>query len=280
MGIQDRDYYTNDAPRGLAPSWSNRSVISWLIIINVALYVIDILVSPRRHDFTEFLVLHASDANQPWMLWRTLSYGFAHSPFNIFHLFWNMLGLWMLGRAVEEHYGRWEFLRIYLLAIVLGGAGWLLRHAWNGDGGLLGASGAVCCIEMLFILNFPRVILMIWGVIPTPAWLVGVFLVAGNLIQDSRNNIAIDVHLIGIAFAAVYFYLGLHFGIEHWRIRWKNLWRPRLKVHDPISDSRDEEEMDRLLKKMHDQGQDSLTSSERKFMERYSRKLRQRRQES
>ena len=34
------------------------------------------------------------------------------------HIFFNMLGLWMFGRDVDDYYKRWETLRIYLTAVV------------------------------------------------------------------------------------------------------------------------------------------------------------------
>ncbi len=121
MGIYDREYYSNDPPRGLAPSWNQRSAIANIIIINVVLYVLDMILSKPGSLFggpiMSTMTLAADDLFQPWMWWRFLSYGFAHSPLSIGHIFWNMLGLWMLGRAVEELYGRAEFVRIYLYAL-------------------------------------------------------------------------------------------------------------------------------------------------------------------
>jgi hypothetical protein len=53
---------------------------------------------------------------------------------------------------------------------------------------------------------------------------------------------------------------------------------PRLKLHDPEKKLRQEEaEADRILQKIHEQGEASLTSAERKLMERYSRRIRDRR---
>ncbi len=207
-----------------------------------------------------------------------------------------MLGLWMLGRAVEELYGRAEFIRIYLLCIVTCGIGWMLRHLiLQQDSAVLGASGATCCIEMLFVFNFPRVIMMIWGVIPAPAWVIGMMLVLGTVfVEPGMDLIAYDVHFIGILFAAGYFFLHWNFSqlarpqtiFRQWKRR---MTGPKLKVHSPNQASstsqesspreqKEEAEMDRLLKKIHDHGPDSLSSSERKFMEKFSRKLRERRQ--
>jgi membrane associated rhomboid family serine protease len=149
-------------PRTIGP-WvdaiDGRSAISQIIIVNVVVFAANAIFSGRDDSLTNFLSLHAGDLFQPWMWWRLLTYGFAHDPANIFHLFWNMLSLWMLGRAVEDRYGKAEFLRIYLTAIVGAGLVWLIRHSlWKDDASLvLGASGAVTCVVMLFVFLYPKV---------------------------------------------------------------------------------------------------------------------------
>jgi membrane associated rhomboid family serine protease len=219
------------------------------------------------------------------MLWRLLTYGFVHDPANIFHLFWNMLSLWMLGRAVEDRYGKAEFLRVYLTAVVGAGLVWLIRHSlWKDDASVvLGASGAVTCVVMLFVFLYPKVQVYFWGVLPVPAWVLGLILVLGDLMAGSGPNVAYDVHLAGAAWAAIYFFRGIH--LRWMEQPWSRLktifqgWvRPDVKLHDPEATAKDDAEADRILDKIHRQGQSSLTSSERRFMEKYSRRVRQRRQ--
>jgi hypothetical protein len=55
-------------------------------------------------------------------------------------------------------------------------------------------------------------------------------------------------------------------------------FRPDVRLHDPEATAKEDAEADRILDKIHRQGQSSLTSSERRFMEKYSRRVRQRRQ--
>ena len=134
---------------------------------------------------------------------------------------------------------------------------------------------------------------MIYGVVPVKAWVIGIVLVVSNLF-GRQAYVAYDVHLVGAAFAAVYFYGGLNFGfLESW---WGSTQtsiaqkRKGFKVHrgdshtpddsdarGTSSETKDEIEANLILDKIHREGQDSLTARERKFMENYSRKLRQRR---
>ena len=67
----------------------------------------------------------------------------------------------------------------------------------------------------------------------------------------------------------------------------KTSWRQKqrgFKVRRPddfeeleAPQSKDEVEADRILAKIHQNGQESLTAAERKFMESYSRRMRERR---
>jgi membrane associated rhomboid family serine protease len=314
MGIEDRNYYRDEPPRGLAPSWNGRSAIATIIIINVAVFVANALFGGSNDALTDYLVLPASlnamqqqsgqperlerpppgalealegaqEPSIPWyryaqQVYGFLTYGFTHDPSSIWHILFNMVGLWMLGRAVEEHYSKPEFFRIYLLSVLVCGFVWYFIHRGENMA-LLGASGAVCTIYMLFVFNFPKTQLLIWGIVPMPAWVLGVALVVFNITGDASRNVAFDVHLTGVAFAAAYFFLKWNFG------RLGNLGdfspaaisrRRKLKLHQPSARTEKEsEEADRILAKIHASGQSSLTSRERRFMEKYSKRVRKQR---
>lgn len=291
MGIYERNYYRDENELDLRPNWDQRSAVSTLIIINVAVFVANMFL---RNSFVvgdqgavnEFLKLSGSDFGRPYLWWHTLTYGFCHDADAIQHLLFNMLGLYFLGRSVEDRYGRMEFYRIYLISMVICGVVWLLKQQLFGtNGGLLGASGAVLCIEMLFVFNFPksRVYLLVF---PVPAWVLGILLVLMNIASNPSSNVATDVHLTGILCAVAYFFLGLSFRFMgdikgSWR-RWlRRRSGPKLKIHNETTTSvaNDAMEADRILAKIHESGQDSLTSKEKKFLEKYSRSVRAKKQE-
>ena len=284
MGIHDRPYYRDEVPPGLEPSWNNRSAIATIIFVCVGAFVLNMFVGGRPGGLSDYLALNASDLTRPLMWWRTLTYGFLHDHNGVGHLLWNMFGLWMLGRAVEERYGSAEFWRIYLVAVVACGFIWLVTQRMaGGDASLVGASGAVICIEMLFVLNFPRVVLMLFGVLPIQAWVLGVILIATNILSagptEGGNRVAYDVHITGIAFAFLYFYGGLNLNFleavpQAVRRMRRKFAGPQLRAFDPDRAREDSEEADRILDKIHRSGQDSLTRRERKFLERYSESVR------
>lgn len=285
MGIHDRSYYRDEGLPPVAP-WDQRSMVSILIIANVACFIANFLLTPRTNTITDTLALEPEVMGQPWQWYRVISYGFAHSPGEVMHIVFNMASLYFLGRSVEERYGKWEFLRFYLVAVTLGGLYWTAK-TWGDTQGMLGASGGVTAVCMLFVYCFPKVEILLMGVIPVPAWVLGVLIIGGNML-GGHGGVAYDVHLVGAAFATLYFYGNLNFSfLDNFTESISTTWRQKqrgFKVRRPEEFeepeaplTKDEVEADRILAKIHQHGQDSLTAAERKFMESYSRRVRERR---
>lgn len=293
MGLYDRDYYQDSDLQPFRP-WNSRSVVTNLIIVNVVVFVANFIFGSGTQDtVNQYLWLDSDHLTQPLHWYRTLTNGFAHS--NIGHILFNMLALFFLGQAVENRYGRGEFLRIFLVSIVTCSVVWLIRQAAIEEADaptrvLLGASGGATAITMLFVFNYPQTKLYIWGILPVKAWFVGLLVVITNLLgnssfqADGTQQVAYDVHLAGVAFAAVYYYGKFNFAIlgsMAESVMGLFQRQPKLRIHQP-SDSaipdRLKVEADRILDKIHREGQDRLTSRERKLLEEYSRAVREQRQ--
>lgn len=293
MGLSDREYFRGEDEHGHSRGFSlgggagggggsvGQLMVTRLVIINAALWIANLLTDG---NLTKSLTLRPENLAEPWMWWRLISYGFAHDPDSLWHLLGNMLGLWFLGRHVEMVYGRKEFLRLYLVSMVLCGVAWAARGMYflppETAIGLLGASGAVTAVIILFVFHFPKVTVLVMF-IPMPAWVLGVLLILSNLMRAQGSNVAYDVHLVGAAFGACYFYFGWNFGrlvpggFSVPSVRRK----PKLRVHNPDStpDEPDlkDESGDRVLEKIHREGEESLTPRERKILEAYSRRMQQ-----
>jgi membrane associated rhomboid family serine protease len=294
MALFDREYYRDETPPPrLRPA--ARMMVTNLVILNVAIYVVDIFLG-RQHWLMASLSLSSADFASPWLWWRFLTYGFAHMPYPMLeHIFWNMLGLWMFGRDVELLYGRRELLTFYLVTIVFGSLVWALRYQLSGPqeqpSVLLGASGAVTAVVLLFVFHYPKRTILLMFVLPVPAWVMGVLIIGGDLMQmwssSGHRTVAFDVHLAGAAFAIAYYRFG--WNLSGWFRDLRGLggsvgqWKPkpRLKVVKPDEDDIEEdEEADRLLIKVRDKGMSSLTAKERRTLEAYSRRMRQKHQSS
>lgn len=286
MGLYDREYARSDEPSLGGPP-SPRSITLILIGINVAAFLVDIVFE----GLFSLIAVRADTLPRPWMWWQFLTYGFAHSRGDIQHILFNMIGLFFFGTAVERRIGRYEFLRFYLVAIVLGGAIWSLRAWITGvppQASLVGASGGVQAATILFALYYPHATILLFFVVPVKAWIAAVGFAALNVIGalgGGSTGTAYDVHLVGIAFAVLYHQAHLNLGA------WMPAWlsgggprmprrRPSLRLHDPDKKlAKEEKEADRILEKIHQHGQSSLNGAERRFMERYSRRKRNERED-
>ena len=293
MGLEDRQYYRSeyDSPQGGFRSIGGQSIVNILLIINIAVFVLD-MVWPPPETVMSALALPANLWQEPWRIYGILTYGFAHASWSsntgVWHLLMNMFILWMFGREVERRLGRYEFLRFYLIAILISGIAWLVyvNVAYGAAGSLVGASGAVMAVFALFVFYDPKRTLLIWGVVPAPAWLLCALYVLYDMVgMRGGSHVAHEAHLAGVAFAAAYYYGGLNLGRlipGGGRFRMPRIKKPSLKVHrpDPTDEVESnyrqlEEEGDRILQKMHTQGESSLSAEERRILERYSRRMRQ-----
>ena len=194
-----------------------------------------------------------------------------------------MITLWFLGRPVEYRLGKQEFLRFYLTAIVVSGLGFaLIRYALGQQFYVVGASGGVSAVVALFIFMYPREKILLMAIIPMPAWLLGVLLLLSNFMSafNPGSQIAWEAHLIGAAFGAAYY-------LRRWnlsRISFGDIGkslrpRPKLKVHNPAEvDDKLKQQADRILEKISQEGEESLTARERKTLNKYSERLRKSRE--
>ncbi len=125
--IFDRDYMRTREERGPL-GWldPNGSMVKALILANVAVFLLDML---SNRNLTNLLLLHPWYVRQ-FQLWRLVTYQFAHGGF--LHLLFNMYGLWLFGRGVEQILGQRRFLQLYLFSGIVGAGLWLLANWWGG----------------------------------------------------------------------------------------------------------------------------------------------------
>ena len=133
VGIYDRDYYRKARPRSYLSAPQSAVVV--LILVNVAVWVLDGLFTGEDHRIDAILADHVGTLTHPLLWWQFLTYGFVHAP-SPSHIICNMLGLWFLGRDVEDLYGRAEFYRLYLALVVFAGVVWAAANKIDGATGL------------------------------------------------------------------------------------------------------------------------------------------------
>lgn len=181
------------------------TAIRAFIGISVAMYLLQVIGSfiPVQGQNGNRWLIQAL-AFQPEMpdafiqIWRFFTYLFLHgSPF---HLIFNMLWLWWMGRPVEERIGPRSFTTLFLGAGI-GGA--LLDIALSlifGTANVIGASGAVYGIMVAFAMLYPTVPIMLFLLPPLEArYVVAGIIVIDVLFLGTGDGVARIVHLGGAA---------------------------------------------------------------------------------
>ncbi len=157
--------------------------------------------------------------------WQPLTYMFMHG--NPQHLLFNMLGLGFFGIMVERAIGSAEFLLFYVVCGVLSGLLSMALYFFTGLYGitLLGASGAIYAVLLLYATIFPRAQIFVFYIIPIPAPLLVILysiIALANQVLGFRPEIAHTAHLFGFVFA--YLYLKIRMGISPLKI-WRDTYR-------------------------------------------------------
>lgn len=334
MGIENREYMWDESSplrRGRSDHPWLENVVKTLIIVNVIVFVAQILTMrpmsfsefayyyapvvedveqlrqeydfalqsrqlPRTSLITELLSLKV-DAVYTGQIWRLTTYDFLHSTDGMWHIFFNMFVLYLAGGRVADRYGHFEFLWFYLVSGVFAGIFYLVWGLLSREHSVvLGASGAVSAVLVLYAMNWPRQQWYLYGILPVPVYLLVLISAAMDLLPmlsqlqgGEGDRIAHSAHIGGMLFGFLYYKQG-------WVIssllpgtvsmpRWSGRRKSKLRVHQPVEDrpttperppipTHVERRVDDLLAKISEQGEASLTAEEREFLNESSRKYR------
>jgi membrane associated rhomboid family serine protease len=303
MGISNRDYYRDDPPPFEAgggggggayggPSlWSIKS----LLIICVGVFFLQNLTAEPgkllKTGITPSLSLSWRSLLD-FEVWRIVSYGFTHDGMQ--HLFFNMLGLWILGRMVEGIYGSKEFVAFFVAAVIVSGLvqvgvtelANVMSDNPHPSPGIIGASGGVLAVVLLAALHFPHQPMQLF-LIPISfelrwmaAFYVGLDIMM--VLTNSDTGVAHLAHLAGAGFGVLYFKMGWRiistsqsgsrgsFFKKRLKSKPKPKSNPNVKIYEPPADL--DREVDRILDKINSEGRESLTSDEERVLMRASEK--------
>ncbi len=290
--LNERDYFRRN-DNGYRPQgyWARHSIIFHIIIANVLLFLLN---SEAMEE--SLALISGMGLRQPW---RLVTYQFLHANFT--HIFFNMYGLWIFGRMVEEVLGRTRFLLMYLFSGVIGGLFFLIANA--GAPALapapacVGASGAVFGVMVAAAMVNPNArFLLLIPPVPVKLWVLVVVYCGIEIVQalmNSGGNIAHTAHLGGALGGFLFMHrLARANGCPDWLRRLfspapRRPWprtdgeRRQPSSFTPPADSTsypvDPEELNRLLDKIARQGYEQLTEAEKETLRRSSEELKRRR---
>lgn len=264
--------------------------IRWIMTATVVAYVVQSLASPvfglpegAIERYFGFLPTWDGVLFQPW---RLVTYLFLHS--GIWHLLFNMLWLWFMGRIVEETVGP-RVLAVIYFGAGIGGALFNLALTAFWPGVLtIGASGAVFGVMVAFAMIYPSAPIMLFLLPPIQArYVVGGLIAMDVLLQISgAGGMTARLVHIGGAFCGwallKLYYRGYDYdrwlrSVQRTFERSKEPKKVRNKAMRSVSDAviveeTDQSELDRILDKISKTGYDGLTDAEKRTLFELSRR--------
>ncbi len=287
-------------------TFTSGNMISKLVIINVGVFMLVLFLkivlhggSPSSEAYDTLirnLAISSEGLDALFKPWTLITHMFLHEGF--WHLIFNMLLLYWFGRIVGDFIGDNRILPLYIMGGLFG-IGFYLLFAKVGllsTGLALGASAAVMAIasSSAFISPDYNMRLLIIGNVPLKY--VVLFLIVLDFVNiGAMNNTGGHIaHLGGVIYGGLYVYLlrqgnDLADGFNNMIDGFKNLFNRKPKQaaqKSPLTvthkaktnlrrakgnKSTDEampyqEQLDKILEKIKEQGYDNLSEEEKEFL--------------
>ncbi|MFQ5411463.1 MAG: rhomboid family intramembrane serine protease [Phycisphaerae bacterium] len=278
MSWQEREYSTGPGygpatGHGGLGSWvgglppAGRAV-KWIALANAILFVLCKLTGGYGSPIYEALAMR-TDLFFDGQIWRIFTFTYLHDQTGLWHILFNMLGLYMLGSPLDRRWGAKRFFVFYTLG---GFVAVLLYVVMTSIGPLdprvplVGASGGVLAVLGACAVLFPqfRLILVFFPVPIRTAVLIFVVIYTFNLTTGGHNAGGDACHLAGLAFGVYFGYRG-----EGWMRRIAR-WQERTRQVTWEARRREvlerDQRVDRILEKVNREGIASLSRKEKKLL--------------
>lgn len=284
--LSDRPYMKREQPA------SGSGVLTWMLCALLAGFVVQNIFGRwmGSPDFERLFALSTKGARDGY-LWSFLTYVFLHG--GVFHLAFNALGLFFLGRELVPMLGSRRFLGVSAAAASVGGLAWFATHFLSGGGLLVGASAVVLGLFIVFACFHPdrEITFLLFFVLPVTlrpriaAWILlgldGLGFLFSELPGNDATGIAHSAHLGGMLVGWIYYrYLHANNGWDRapsLGMEMPGWWRRRkavtqttaagytVNVTPKAKDLR--AEVDRVLDKINSQGFGALTDEEKRILD-------------
>jgi membrane associated rhomboid family serine protease len=247
--------------------------VSRIIFANVGIFLAQMFL-PGARDLIEYAGVLVPSL-LPYRPWSIVTYMFLHAGFG--HLFWNMLSLYFFGPRLEAELSGGKFLGLYLVSGIAGG---LLSWVFTPNAAIVGASGAIFGVMLGYARFWPRDQMLLMFV-PMPVWVAVLVMTVLNLFGGfggGGGNTAHFAHLGGFVGAFGYLLL-VERSSRQRKFEAKVVKGPKVSRGDLdrwAKIRRDElhevnrEELDRIMRKIEEQGTGSVTPQERSFLDNFS----------
>jgi membrane associated rhomboid family serine protease len=279
-----------------------------LIIINVAVFLVlgVLYVFSRILNFEGFFsIIHDQFTIPPRLPdfilrpWTIITYAFAHSLTDIFHILFNMLFLYWFGKLFIEYLGSDKLIAIYVLGALAAGITYLLvfntvpffKEQANFPG-MVGASGAVFAVMVATATLIPDYTFYLMFLGPVRIKYIAAFYIVLSFLGSVGSNAGGNVAHLGGALMGFIYVKQLQAGVD-WGgwitavIYWvKDLFKSQKKVkvtyrkNEAATNGKknvnasgiSQKEIDEILDKISDGGYESLTKEEKEKLFKASKK--------
>ena len=175
-----------------------------LIAVNVGVFLLQILSHLLGSNVVDlYFGLVPIRVTNELMLWQLVTYMFLHGGF--FHIFFNMLTLFMFGNELERYWGTPRFLNYYFITgIGAGVCSWIVApHSYSV---VIGASGAIYGLLLAYGVTYPNRIVYVNFLLPIKVkWLVIIMgaMAFVSSIGGAESGVANIAHLGGMVIGYV-----------------------------------------------------------------------------
>lgn len=274
------------------------SVLNALILVNVGVFILIHLFSTLMFFTTsysldqlirDYLALPAYPATLLTKPWTVITYMFTHEGF--FHILFNMLILYWMGRIFIEYLGDKKIFGIYIFGGLAGAFFYLLAYnlipvfsIYSSEAVVIGASAGVMAVLLATTTLVPdyRMNLLLLGAVPLKY--IAAVLIVLDLINIKSGNAGGHIAHLGGAFFGYLYIKQLRSGRDlvkpFSKILESHTTRAKMKVvHKPLVTDQDYVEskiqqqkvLDSILDKISESGYESLTAREKEILFRMSK---------
>ncbi|MCB0494041.1 MAG: rhomboid family intramembrane serine protease [Cyclobacteriaceae bacterium] len=234
--------------------------------------------------------------------WTIITYAFAHSLTDIFHILFNMLVFYWFGRLFIEYLGNDKLIALYVLGAITGGVVYLMVYNLvpyfierSEFLGMVGASAAVFAIVTGAAVLLPNYTFYLLFLGPIKIKYIAAFYIIMSFLGSVGSNAGGNIAHLGGALIGFIYIKQLQVGVD-WGgwvtsiLDWfKGLFEPRPKVKvtyrksEPKAKARpaskakpgtkaSQEEIDAILDKISERGYESLSADEKEKLFNASKK--------
>ncbi len=186
-------------------------VIKNLIIFMIIVFLLQKIIELSQTDFYRHILIYYFSLVpilvwEKYFLWQLVTYLFLHG--GVFHLFFNLLGLWWFGGELENFFGSKRFLLYFLFCGIGAGICTLIFTPPPYQRiPVIGASGAIYGILLAYGWLFPNRLIYLYFLFPIPA---KYFVILFGLIEffssfeGPGGGVSHLTHLGGLLFGLLY----------------------------------------------------------------------------